>query len=91
MKTYSGLSEASDAVLDQWEMYAHPNDDGITTNVLGDDGEYMMTVSKSIAPSDLLAMLRYGERRFKGGIQRGKEELSASLRALIGAVGRGDE
>lgn len=91
MKTHSGLSEASDAVLDQWEMYAQPNDDGATTNVLSDDGEYMLTVSKSISPADLLAMLRYGERRFKGGIQRGKEELAASLRALIGAAGRGDE
>jgi hypothetical protein len=91
MKTHSGLSEASDAVLDQWEMYAQPNDDGITSNVLGDDGEYMMTVSKSISPADLLAMLRYGERRFKGGMERGKEELAASLRVLIGAVGRDDE
>lgn len=91
MKTHSGLSEASDAVLDQWEMYAQPNDDGITTNVLRDNGEYLITVSNSISPSDLLAMLRYGERRFKGGIQRGKEELAASLRALIGAAGRDDE
>lgn len=91
MKTHSGLSEASDAVLDQWEMYGQPSFDGINCNVMNDDGVRLMTVSKTISPADLLEMLHYGERRYKGGLQRGKEELAASLRALIGAVGGGDE
>jgi hypothetical protein len=91
MTTESGLSEGCETTLAVWDMCAIPNEDGITSNVINDDGEFMLTVSKDISQADLLAMLRYGEHRYKGGLQRGKEELAASLRALIGAAGRDDE
>ena len=91
MKTLSGLSEGCEAVLDQWETYATKKFGGEFAEVCADNGEYLFTVSKDISQADLLAMLRYGESRYKGGLQRGKEELAASLRALIGAVGRDDE
>jgi hypothetical protein len=82
----SGLSESCDAVLAQWDMYATPKDDGISAEVYDADGEYQTTVRRSIASSDLLALLRYGSHKFKTGYQIGGDSVRAALRSMIGAA-----
>jgi len=82
----SGLGEGCDAVLAQWDMYATPKDDGISAEVYDADGEYQTTVRRRIDPSDLLALLRYGRRRFDEGNKHGAESVRAGLRAMLGAA-----
>ena len=85
-EVFSGLSESCDAVLQQWDMYAKPKDDGISAEVYDCDGEYQTTVRRNIDPSDLLALVRYGRHMLGEGRKIGEEHVRASMRALIGAA-----
>jgi len=85
--TKSGLSENCDCTLAVWDMYAIPNEDGISSNILSiDDNSYVATVRHTIHPADLLSLLRYGQHCFKRGNEQGAEDLRSRLRAMIGAA-----
>ena len=91
MTTESGLSKECESVLGLHDAYAKYDEERCRAVVFNINDEAIFKVTTSISTEDLHAMLRYGEHRYKGGIERGKEELSASLRALLGAAGRDDE
>jgi len=82
----SGLNEAHDALLARWDMYAKPKDDGISAEVYDCDGEYRFTVRRNIDPTDLQALLLYGNHMLGVGRKVGEESVRASLRELIGAA-----
>lgn len=84
-ETKSPLSDACNSVLAQWEMYALSSDSA-SAQVHDSEGDYVVTVSLGIHPSDLLALLRHGRRMLALGQKSGAEGVKASLRAMIGAA-----